>query len=153
MKANLYFIILVFFAGCQGKQQLSIKRPNGIKKEITGIWEIKNGWFNTQNLMFERTSDSDQVFKFKKNRTIEYLYKPGDCDVGVLTLIDGSWNIEGEILTIELRGYKITDYYYWYKTRYKLIQLDRKNMILELLEIIKYKEDENATSVDDLMKD
>lgn len=70
-----------------------------------------------------------------------------------MTLYDGHWKIEGEYLTIELRGYKIADYWYWYNTRFKLINLDRNNMILEMGEIIKNKEMREAMFLEDLLRD
>lgn len=84
-------------------------------REIVGNWTLKEGWFPEQDLKFEKSSKDNayMTFKFNANGTIEYLYElQGDCDVGEFTMRDGKWSISGDFLTIEMRGLKISDYWY-----------------------------------------
>ena len=126
--ACIFLLILVVIPSANG-QGLS-------KSEITKKWQLKEGWFPLENLQFIETKmeQSNDIFKFEENGTITHLgsLEGMDCDVGELTLKDGKWTLENDLLTLELRGLKISDYWYWWKVQYKIV-IEENKMLLEVL--------------------
>ena len=107
--------------------------------EITCNWKLEKGWFPDQDLVFSRTESKTDamVFIFQKNGAIEYLNKNfGDCPVGAFTLNNGKWELEGQNLTLELRGTIISDGYYEWKIKYKVKKLTTEELNLEAIKVI-----------------
>lgn len=84
---------------------------------------------------------SNYTFEFKADGKIIYLgsLEGMSCPVGVFTMKDGSWNMKNGVLTLELRGLKISDYWYWWIIKYN-VTVEAKKLKLEVLEIIKNRE-------------
>lgn len=120
---------------------------------IVGKWElnwIESGFFPDKNLLFERMpedKDLDQdIFEFKKDGTILHQsnYQLSECPVGTFTIKDGNWKYQDNILTLELRGLKIADYWYWWIIKYKVMRQEDK-MWLIVDGIIKNKQSSTAS--------
>lgn len=124
------------------------------KDNIKGNWYLYNGWFPDKNLVFTNTNKQKDVFIFKKNGTI--IFRPRqetfDCPVGEFTMKDGKWSLEGDYLTLELRGLKISDYWYWWKIKYKIKVLTKDILILEVIKIVKNKEIDPSLTWEELLK-
>lgn len=130
-------------------------KPDLGKVEIASNWSLEDGWFLYKNLYFKKTHKEDFVFIFQKDGTIKYRTSKGfgDCPVGAFTMNDGKWIKEGQNLTLELRGLKISDYWYWWKVQYKIKELTADNLKLEVVKIIKNKEINPTLTWEDLMKE
>lgn len=125
-------------------------------KEIIGNWTLNDGWFPKQDLKFKknRRDDDYMTFKFNPDGVIEYLHKSqGNCPVGEFTLKDGNWKIEDSKLTIQIRGLKISDYWYWYIIKYNIRKIDNQVLELKVAEIIKEREISPTLSWTDLIKE
>ncbi|MBX7225269.1 MAG: hypothetical protein K1X55_04515 [Chitinophagales bacterium] len=124
------------------------------KGVIIGNWALEEGWFPSENLKFKKTNEEDYVFIFKKNGTIDYKTSSGfgDCPVGAFTLKDGNWSKDGQYLILELRGLKISDYWYWWKVQYRINELTEDSLILEVIKVIKSKEINPTLDWEDLLR-
>ncbi|XLS29028.1 hypothetical protein ACJD0Z_17745 [Flavobacteriaceae bacterium M23B6Z8] len=113
-----------------------------LNTEITGKWELnwaESGFFPEQDLLFERTNKdlSDYIFDFQKDGTVVHFNALSiECPVGMFTLKEGSWKIENNLLTLELKGEKIADYWYWWIIRYK-VEAYKDQLWLEVDAILK----------------
>ena len=124
--------------------------------EIVNSWLLKDGWFPEQDLIFIRTDKEtdEMVFNFRKDGKIEYLNKDfGDCPVGEFTMKDGKWTKDGQKLTLELRGLKISDYWYWWIIQYNIKELTTDKLKLEIVKVIKKKQIEPTRTWEDLIKE
>ena len=124
--------------------------------EIASSWLLKDGWFPEQDLSFIRTDKEtdEMVFNFRKDGTVEYLNKDfGSCPVGVFTMKDGKWTKDGQKLTLELRGLKISDYWYWWIIQYNIKELTTDKLKLEVVKVIKKKQIEPTRTWEDLIKE
>jgi len=134
MKKIAFISILIFIVlpNANG-QRLS-------KLEITKKWQLRAGWFPLENLQFIETQmeHASNIFKFEEDGNITHLgsLEGMDCDVGELTMKDGRWTLENNILTLELRGLKVSDYWYWWKVQYK-IEIKENKMFLEVVKVLK----------------
>lgn len=134
---------------------LRIKKIPERKVEIGCNWQLTEGWFPNENLTFKRTDDTNYVFILLEKGTIAYHTEKGfgDCPVGAFTMQDGNWKKSGQNLTLELRGLKISDYWYWWKVEYKIKELTTNNLKLQVIKIIKNKEISPNLEWEDLIKD
>lgn len=107
-----------------------------------GKWRlnwVESGFFPKKDLLFESTSQklTEYIFEFKKDGTVIHKNDPNtECPVGVFTLKDGNWKYVNGILTLELRGAKLAEYWYWWIINYKVEKKDDK-MWLKVDKIIK----------------
>ncbi|WP_159264413.1 hypothetical protein [Tenacibaculum maritimum] len=124
------------------------------KVELTCNWMLIDGWFPEQNLSFKRIDKTNQCFKFNHDGTIDYIMPNGfgDCPVGVFTLREGTWSRSEQYLTIELKGLKISDYWYWWKVKYRIKVLSENALELEVIKVIKKKEIDPTLTWEDLVK-
>lgn len=112
------------------------------KSDIIGKWELnwaESGFFPTEDLLFERTDKelTEYIFEFQKDGTVLHVNdQPVECPVGMFTLKEGSWKIKNDILTLELKGEKIADYWYWWIINYK-IDAKKNGLWLRIDRIIK----------------
>ena len=56
-----------------------------------------------------------------------------------ITLRDGNWKLDKNILTLELRGLKIADFWYWWIISYN-VKMDGNKLKLGVKQIIKHRE-------------
>lgn len=78
------------------------------------------------------------IFHFNKNGHIEYPYKNfGDCPVGFLVINFGKWNSEGSNLNLELKGFVISDFSFWWKIQYHIIEFTPEKLVLKRVKFIK----------------
>jgi len=147
---NLVLIILLIIAFSPAKGQTSSNL------DLEKKWQLIDGWFPEQNIQFiETKSDkSNNVFKFEEDGSVTYLgsLEGMSCDVGEFTMKDGNWNLEDNILTLELRGLKISDYWYWWIVKYR-VKIEGYKMILEVKEIIKNREISPTKTWEELIKE
>jgi hypothetical protein len=73
--------------------------------------------------------------------------------VGDFSLRQGSWKLEGEFLTLELRGLNISDYWFWWKIKYRVLALGTDCMQLQVEEILKQKELEPDAKWEELIQE
>jgi hypothetical protein len=129
-------IILVLMA--IGKSEAQEKEINS----LVGKWELnwmKSGFFPEKDLLFESTSKelTDDVFEFRKDGAILHQNDFNvECLVGMFTLKDGNWKSKNGFLTLELRGEKIADFWYWWIIRYK-VEKQKNLMWLKVDKVIK----------------
>jgi hypothetical protein len=121
--------------------------------ELTCNWMLLDGWFPDQDLSFHRIDQTNQNFRFNEDGTIDYLMPNGfgDCPVGVFTLREGKWLLSEQYLTIELKGLKVSDYWYWWKVRYKIIELTANKLKLQVIKVLKNKEISPTMTWEDLI--
>lgn len=122
--------------------------------EIKGSWTREKGWFPDENLEFSRseTKKAPGSFYFGWKDSLEFVpYENVECPVGMFTMRDGNWEREGEFLTLELRGLKVVDYWYWWKIKYKILELTEDRMHLEVVEIYKNKKIDPWLTWEDLI--
>ena len=106
-------ILVLLFTGMIQSQELN-------EDSFIGNWELnwsESGFFPENDLLLESTTKelSDYIFKFTKNGHIEHKNNSDvECPVGVFTMRDGNWNFNNGFLTLELRGEKIADFWYWW---------------------------------------
>lgn len=119
-----------------------------------GNWLLKSGWFTSGNLQFIKTNieNSHLVFKFNKNGVIDYFGTIDNmtCPVGALIVEDGNWSLDGNILTLEMRGLKVSDFWYWWIIKYKA-KITGGRLTLKVHDIIKKREISPTKSFEDLM--
>ena len=112
--------------------------------DLIGKWELKwmeGGFLPKDDLIFEKTyvELTGYIFAFESDGMLDYHTLGEACLVGVFTMRDGHWRLEGDFLTLELRGLKIADYWYWWIIKYK-VDLEANKMRLKVAEIIKNRE-------------
>lgn len=149
MKKVIYILTTLMTIAAQGQEV----DTNG----LIGKWKLnwsESGFFPEENLLFESTTEdlSDYIFEFKKSGNIFYQYNLGECPVGVFTMKDGNWRFENGLLTLELRGEKIADYWYWWVVRYS-VEMNGKTMFLKVDEIIKNRMLPTTTSWEELINE
>lgn len=112
------------------------------KNDFIGKWELnwmESGFFPKEDLLFVRTKKSltQYVFELNENGTIVHKNNPNEeCPVGEFTLKDGKWKFANNRLTLEMRGEKIADYWYWWVITYK-VEMQEENMWLRVDKIDK----------------
>ncbi len=135
---NIIIIILLMTFGKSEAQNLN-------EESLIGKWElnwIQSGFFPEEDLLFERTSKdlNDYIFELTRDGMILHQNNSSiKCPVGVFTLKDGNWKYENKSLTLELRGEKIADYWYWWIIKYK-VEIQEDKMWLRVDEIVKNKQ-------------
>lgn len=129
------------------------------RKALAGKWKlnwIESGFFPDKDLLFERTSGNltDYIFELKTDGNI--LHKNDDssfeCPVGVFTMKDGNWKYENNLLTLELRGEKIADYWYWWIIKYRLEKQGDDKIWLRVNQIIKNRQLSATATWEELIK-
>ena len=111
--------------------------------DLTKKWELTEGWFPKENIEFTETKADklNYAFQFKEDGAISYLgsLESMSCPVGEFTLRDGNWKLDKNILTLELRGLKIADFWYWWIISYN-VKMDGNKLKLGVKQIIKHRE-------------
>ena len=117
------------------------------RKTLVGKWKlnlVESGFFPDKDLLFERTSGNltDYIFEFKTDGTVLHINDDAvfKCPVGIFTMKDGNWKYENNLLTLELRGQKIADYWYWWIIKYRLEKQGDGKIWLRVDEITKNKQ-------------
>lgn len=149
-RAGILILIVVLFS-CEKSSSPFLK-----KAEIKGTWTRESGWFPDENLEFSQSKEkrASGTFYFGKKGSLEYvLPEPVECPVGMFTMKDGNWVKDGEYLTLEMRGLKIADHWYWWKIKYKILKLTEDRMHLEVVEIYKNKKNDPHLTWEDLIKE
>ena len=79
------------------------------------------------------------VFNFTPTGKITYKTKiSGGCDVGEVDVRDGMWRLEDEnTLLLDVRGLIISDYWFWYRIRYKIVHITKDEIKLQFVKIIR----------------
>jgi len=135
-KITLIIIFLTFISNILFSQNVT-------NSDLTKKWELTNGWFSREGIELSEviSENPKHLFEFNENGTIKHIKRsePMSCPVGVFTLKDGNWNVKDNILTLELRGLKISDYWYWWIIEYRM-KLEEKKLQLEVLKRIKNRE-------------
>ncbi len=138
------------------KDTLSNQSTTRKVKKIASNWDLipGEGWFPESNLEFKRTEEKDFVFIFQENGTVKYVAEDfGDCPVGAFTLKEGTWKMDGDELTLELKGLKIADYWYWWKIKYKIKELTTDLLKIDVITVLKSKEIDPTKTWEDLISE
>lgn len=118
----------------------TLKTNKNWKKELASHWLLSFSWFTDDTVRFERVNENinDYTFHFNKNGDIVYPNKNlGDCPVGFLVINYGKWNSEGAYLNLELKGFIVSDFSFWWKIKYKIIEFTPEKLVLKRIKIIK----------------
>ncbi|MBS9461317.1 hypothetical protein KIM67_02765 [Flagellimonas sp. 389] len=128
-------ILVLLFTGITQSQELK-------EASFVGKWELnwsKSGFFPKDDLLFKNTTKelSDYIFKLNKDGSVEHKNNSNvECPVGVFTMRDGNWKFDNGFLTLELRGEKIADFWYWWIIQYKP-EKKGENLYLKVEKVIK----------------
>lgn len=122
-----------------------------------GLWELKwseSGFFPDDDLLFVKTGKpfSEYIFEFKEDGTVLHGNDdPAECPVGAFTVKDGNWKFENNTLTLELRGEKVADYWYWWIIEYS-VEINKEQLWLRMKRILKNRQLPPTKTWEDLIK-
>jgi len=133
---------------------LNISGQHSEENDLQKNWKLEKGWFPNKTLVFIETKSEEGTFQFREDNKIAYEIDIYDveCPVGLFTLKEGTWKIEGDFLILELKGLKISDYWYWWKIKYDY-RIEKNHMILSVCEILKNKEIPPSKTWEELTKE
>ena len=126
-----------------------------LKYKLTSSNWFITGHLPSNDLILTKTKKQSgyMIFNFKPDNKIVYLGELSvDCPVGDFTLKEGNWNLNGDFLTVEIKGLVIADYWYWYKVKYKIDHLSENQIKFKVIEVIKNREIKPTSTWEDLTK-
>jgi len=112
---------------------------SSVPLKITGEWDLLSGWFPNDNIEFGKSliSSHSEKFNFIDGGKILITYKnSGDCPVGEFALHEGCWALEGNFLTLELRGTYFLSNGLWWKIKYEVAERSDKYMLLKKVSVL-----------------
>jgi hypothetical protein len=121
---------------------------------MVGNWELVKGWFDEGDLEFVKAERKNKPYTFNADKSITRLpLRVNFCAVGVFFLKDGRWSKNDSIVTLEIRGKKVADYWCWYKSEYTIQELSDTLLKLRHVRIIKNKEIKPSSTWEQLINE
>lgn len=124
---------------------------------LPGVWELywpDNTFFPKGNIQLKRLKKRNDHFVFNTDGTLKQVVVATDveCVVGEFSLHEGFWKLNKDLVTLELKGQVIADYWFWWIIEYK-VSIVNNELHLKMKKILKNKTLPPTKTWDDLIKD
>jgi hypothetical protein len=161
----IFFVLTSFFGVENGQAQSettfeknSQKAMQMTKNDFKGNWNLNfvdGNFFPKGNLQLKKTKiKKDDYYIFKADGTLAY--HPGnyevECAVGLFSPREGTWKLQDNLLTLELKGQVFADYLFWWVIEYK-VTIEKNTMYLTVNKIHKNKKLPPTSTWEELIKE